>query len=99
MTGVAGIAVSVLLGLAVLSAWLACFALLRFRAALDRLHCSAFVNAAGGGFVAAAVLVQDRATDRSLKVLAILAILVLGSAALSHAVGRAILLRDGTGSS
>lgn len=91
------IAVTILLGLAVLSAWVGCWGFLRFSTALDRLHCASFVNAVTGFSVAVAVVVQDGASDRSLKMLAILAILLLGGAALSHAAGRAVVLRDGAG--
>jgi multicomponent Na+:H+ antiporter subunit G len=94
---VSGIAVAILLGLAVLSAWVGCWGFLRFSTALDRLHCASFVNAAAGFSVAVAVVVQDGASDRTLKTFAILATLLFGGAALNHAVGRAIVLRDGAG--
>ncbi len=87
----------VLLAAAVLSGWLGCFGLLRLRTALDRLHCAMFVNAASGFAVTLAVLLQDGLTDRFLKMLAILLILLLSGAATSHAVGRALALRDGVG--
>ena len=90
-------AVEILLAAAVLSAWIGCFGLLRLAAALDRLHCATFVNAASGCAVTLAVLVQDGLTDRLLKMLAIFLVLLLTGAATSHAAGRALVLRDGAG--
>lgn len=89
------LAVEILLAAAVLSAWLGSFGLLRLQTALDRLHCASLVNAASGFAVTLAVLVQDGPTDRFLKMLAILLIVLLSGAATSHAAGRALLLRDG----
>ena len=83
--------------MAVLAAWLGCFGVLRLKTALARLHCAAFVYVAAGFAVTLAVLVQDGGTDRLLKMIAILAIVLLGGAATSHAIGRALLLRDGAG--
>ena len=78
-----------------LAVWLGCFGFFRFRTALDRLHCAGFVNAAAGFAVTVAVFLQDGATDRSLKTAAVLVILLVGGAALVHATGRAIRLRQG----
>lgn len=91
------LAVEILLGAAVLSAWLGCFGFVRTKTALARLHCAAFVYVAAGFAITLAVLVQDGATDRLLKMIAIWAILLLGGAATSHAIGRALMLRDGAG--
>ncbi len=91
------VAIGILLGLSVLSAWLASVGFLRFDSALDRLHCASFVNAAGGLTVTIAVIVHDGMSDRSLKTIAVFAILLLGGAALTHAAGRALVLRDGAG--
>ncbi len=91
------LAVEILLGAAVLSAWLGCFGFVRMKTALARLHCAAFVYVAAGFAITLAVLVQDGATDRLLKMIAIWAILLLGGAATSHAIGRALILRDGAG--
>ncbi len=90
-------AVAILLGLTILSAWLGSFGFLRFESALDRLHCASFVNAAGGLTVTIAAIVQDGMSDRALKTMALFVILLLGGAALTHAAGRALVLRDGTG--
>ncbi|HEY3912048.1 MAG TPA: monovalent cation/H(+) antiporter subunit G [Stellaceae bacterium] len=91
------LAVEMLLGAAVLSAWLGCYGFVRFKTALDRLHCAAFVNVAAGFAITLAVLVQDGATDRLLKMIAVWAVLPLAGAATSHAIGRALVLRDGAG--
>lgn len=91
------VAVEVLLGLAVFSAWLGCYGFLRFKTALDRLHCATFVAVAAGFAVTLAVLLQDGLTDRLLKMIAIWLILLLSGAATSHALGRALVLRDGAG--
>ncbi len=88
---------SILLGCAVLSAWLGCIGFLRFESALDRLHCVAFVSAGGGIAVTLAVIVQDGMSDRSWKALAVLIILLLGGAALMHAAGRAMAVRGEAG--
>jgi multicomponent Na+:H+ antiporter subunit G len=94
---VSEIIIAILLGLAVLSAWIGCWGFVRMSTALDRLHCAAFVNAAAGLSLTAAVVVQDGARDRTLKMCFVLVILLLGGAALSHAAGRALVLRDGAG--
>ena len=93
MTAVIGI----LLGLSVLCAWLANVGFLRFNSALDRLHSASFVNAAGGLTVTIAAIIHDGMSDRSLKIIAAFAILLLAGAALTHAAGRALVLRDGAG--
>lgn len=91
------VAVAVLLALTVVSAWLASLGFLRFKSALDRLHCASFLNAAGGLTLTIAVIIQDGMSDRALKTIAVFLILLLGGAALSHAAGRALVLRDGAG--
>ncbi len=88
------LAVDILLAVAVAAVWLAAIALLRLRTALDRLHCATFVNVAAGLAVTLAVLVQDGATSRSWKTAAILILTLLVGSATSHAVGRALHLRD-----
>lgn len=89
------LAVDLLLAGAVLAVWLAALAFLRLRAALDRLHCVTFANLVGGLFLTAAVIVQGGADSRSWKAAAVLALLLFVGAATSHAIGRAVLLRDG----
>jgi monovalent cation/proton antiporter MnhG/PhaG subunit len=90
---VRSVAVETLLGLAVLSAWLGIFGFARLKTALDRLHCATFVSVAGGFALTLAVLLQDGATDRLAKMLAVWTILLLNGAATSHALGRALVLR------
>ena len=90
-----GLPVDLCLAAAVLSAWLGCLAAIRMRSALDRLHAVAFVNAACGAFVAAAGLLTDGVSTRSVKLACLALFVLVTSAAVSHAVGRALLLRDG----
>lgn len=89
------VVVDVLLALAVASAWLGCLGFLRLKTALDRLHCASFVNVAAGTCLTLAVVVQDGLTSRSWKSVALLVAVMLVGSATSHAVGRAIYLRDG----
>ena len=77
------------------SAWLGALGFVRLRTALDRLHCATFVNVAAGLSLTLAVLVSDGLTSRSWKAVALLLTTVLVGAATSHAVGRALHLRDG----
>lgn len=86
-------AIDVCLGLAVLSAWIACWGFLRCGTALARLHWVAYVNAVTGGAMTIAVWLQDGASDRALKTLAIYAALIVAGSATTHAAGRAIFLR------
>ncbi|HZT87145.1 MAG TPA: monovalent cation/H(+) antiporter subunit G [Stellaceae bacterium] len=90
------IAVDVLLGLAILAAWVGGFGLLRLRTPLERLHCIAFVNAGAGSLLGIAVWLQDGVTSRSVKTLLVLVILLFAGAAVAHATGRALLLREGS---
>ena len=87
--------VSVLLAGAVAAVWLACLAALRLPRALDRLHAVSFLNAATGALVTAAAFVADGVSGRSLKILFLMLLLLVWGAVLSHAVGRALLLREG----
>lgn len=88
-------AVAILLGITVLSVWLGCLGFVRLRTPLDRLHCATFVSVAGGISLTLAVLVQDGLTSRSWKTSALLLLTLFVGSATSHAVGRAIYLRDG----
>jgi multisubunit Na+/H+ antiporter MnhG subunit len=87
------VAIDTFLVLAVLSAWVACWGFLHCRTALARLHWVAFANAVTGTAVTVAVWVQDGASDRALKTLAIYAALVVAGSATTHAAGRAIFTR------
>ncbi len=87
--------VDLCLALAVLSAWLGCFGAIRLRSALDRIHAVAFTNAACGIFVVAAGFLADGLSTRSVKLACLVAFVLVTGAAISHATGRALLLRDG----
>ena len=87
------VALDGLLGIAVLAAWLGCAGFLRLRTALDRMHCVAFVYATTGTLLTAAAFVSDGASDRALKILLLTVVGLLTGAAMSHATGRALLLR------
>ena len=87
------IAIEALLAILVLAAWLGCAGFARLRAPLDRMHCAAFVNATSGTALAAAAFVADGVSDRALKVLLVTGFSLLAGAAMSHATGRALLLR------
>lgn len=86
--------VDLLLVLAVASVWLGCLGFVRMKTALDRLHCAAFINVAGAAGLALAAITQDGVTSRSCKVAALLAVAGVVGAATSHAIGRALYLRD-----
>ncbi len=90
------VALDICLAVAVLSVWLGCFGALRLRSALDRLHAVSFVNAAGGIAFAAAAFVDEGITTRSVKLAALVAVVLVMGAAVNHAAGRALLLRDGS---
>ena len=81
--------------LTVAAAWLSGLALMRLPRALDRLHAIAFLNAAAGVLVAVAALAADGVSGRSLKILFMMLALLASGAVLSHAAGRALLLREG----
>ena len=87
-------AITVLLTVLVGVTWLGCLGFARLRTPLDRLHCVAFVNVAGGTVLVALVFLADGSSIRAWKVLATVLASVLGGAALSHAAGRTLLYRD-----
>lgn len=89
------IAVDLCLALAVLSAWIGCFGALRLRSALDRLHAVAFVNASAAVLVGVAAFLADGISTRSVKLAGLVIFMLVTGAAVSHAVGRALSLRDG----
>jgi multicomponent Na+:H+ antiporter subunit G len=92
---VSAVLVDLCLAVAVLAAWLGCFGAIRMRSALDRLHAVTFVNAACGPLVAAAAFLADGISPRSVKVACIVAFILATGSAVSHAAGRALMLRDG----
>ena len=75
--------------------WIGCLAALRLPAALDRMHAVTFVTIAGSTGLTLAAFVADGISTRSLKILGLSLLLVVASAALSHATGRALLIREG----
>ena len=85
--------IDVLLGVLVAVTWLGCLGFARLRTPLDLLHCASFVNAAGGMLLAAIAFAADGASDRAFKILLMVAVTLLAGAALSHALGRALLYR------
>ena len=89
--------VAVPLALAVLCAWVGALAAWRLPTALDRMHAVAFVNAAAGGFLTLAGFAADGVSPRSVKILALWLVLLAVGAGLSHATGRAVLVRGGRG--
>ena len=87
------LAAEILLGLGVLASWLGCAGFARMRSPLDRMHCVAFVNAISGVCVLLAAALTEGPTTRVFKILLIVGIGLLAGAAMSHATGRALLLR------
>lgn len=85
----------ILLALTVAATWLSALAVLRQRRALDRLHAVSFLNVTTGILVTAAGFAADGVSGRSLKILFMMTLLVGFGAVLSHAAGRAILMREG----
>ena len=77
----------------VAATWLGCLGFARLRMPLDRLHCAAFVNAAAGLLLAVTAFAADGASDRAFKVLLTVAVSLVSGAALSHAIGRALIYR------
>lgn len=87
--------VAILLGLAVAATWLSALAILRMPRALDRLHAVSFLNIAAGLAVIATGFASDGVSVRSLKILLMIVLLVGFGAVITHAAGRAVLLREG----
>jgi multicomponent Na+:H+ antiporter subunit G len=89
------IAVDILLGLGVLTAWFATFAFIRLRTPFERIHAVTFLNIVAGLAIVAAAILTDGATSRSLKcVLLLVAVLAIG-ALLSQVTARALHVREG----
>ncbi len=91
------LAVGVLLGLGVLTAWLAAFRLWRMRAPLDRLHLVAILATGPGFAFLLAALVEEGVATRPIKLLLVLLALLLIGAGLSHAAGSALVRRTAAG--
>ena len=83
------------LAASVVAAWLGCLGFLRLRSELDRLHCITFVNVTAAPMIVAAAFFAEGVTPRTVKLAALAVMLLLTGAAMSHAAGRALALRDG----
>jgi multisubunit Na+/H+ antiporter MnhG subunit len=91
---VTGLAVEILLALAVAAAWLGTAALLVLPTAYDRLHAAGYVGVVTGFFAMLAVIVSDPLSVPSLKAVIIYVALTIGGAVVLHAIGQAIRLRE-----
>ena len=89
MSGVTGSFLAVVVGLA----WLGVAGFVRLREPLDRLHCVTFVNAGSGVAMLAASVAADGLSSRTGTVVLVLAVNLLGGAAGSYAIGRALRMR------
>ena len=83
----------ILLALAVLSVWIGCIGFLRLRDGLDRLHAVAFINVTANVTLALSAILSDGISTRSLKIVMIAGLMLLGGAAGAHVTGRALLQR------
>ena len=81
------------IALMVTVAWLAAAGFARLRTPLDRLHCVTFVNAGCGLALLVASLVEDGFSNRTGNILLVVVLSLLGGAAGSYAVGRALRVR------
>lgn len=89
---------AIFLALSVASFWLAAWGLLRLPSAYDRLHCVPFAAIAGGLPVLIATFIAQGVSAGAFKVLLIFMLNLGCGAALTHAIGRAMALRDANGS-
>lgn len=80
-------------GLVVAVAWVGGIGFTRLRTPLDRLHCVTFVNAGCGVSLLAASVAAEGFSNRSGNILLVVALSLLGGAAGSYAVGRALRMR------
>jgi multicomponent Na+:H+ antiporter subunit G len=83
-----------LLVLGVLASWLGSLALFRLRTPYQRIHCVAFVTVVGGFCFCLAVLLTHPGSPLGWKAAFILVVLACAGAVVSHATGRALLLRE-----
>ena len=89
MTWLAGLFIALMVAVA----WLAAAGFARLRAPLDRLHCVTFVNAGCGLTMLAASVAGDGFSNRTGNILLVVALNLLGGAAGSYAIGRALRVR------
>ncbi len=85
---------NILLAIGVATAWLGCLGFARLTGALDRLHCASFVGCAAGPPLLLAAFATEGASASVVKVLFLLVIGIISGGVLSHALGRAIVLRQ-----
>ncbi len=89
------VAIGILLGLAVLCAVIGTLGFLRLRDTLDRMHCAVFVTTSVGFLLTVSAFLSDGASDRAIKMALITLFALLGGAASSHVLGRAMVARGG----
>lgn len=83
----------ILLVLIVLSVWFSQLGFARLVTPLSRLHAVTFVYVTAGASVLVLVLIADGVSVRAGKTALVLVVALLGGAATSHAIGRALWLR------
>ncbi|HEX4024935.1 MAG TPA: monovalent cation/H(+) antiporter subunit G [Steroidobacteraceae bacterium] len=91
----AAIAAEAALVFAVAAAWVGVAAFARLRTPLARIHAVTFVNLTAGGAITLAAFLSEGLTSRTLKCALLWAAVMTIGALLSHASGRALMLRDG----
>ncbi|MDD2861088.1 MAG: monovalent cation/H(+) antiporter subunit G [Acidiphilium sp.] len=85
--------IDALLAVLVLCAWLGCAGFARLRTPLDQMHCVTFVNATCGTALVVIGFVADGPSNRAFMILLVAGVSLLSGAAISHAIGRALLER------
>ena len=86
--------VDILLGLAVLCAWIGAAGFARLTSALDRLHCATFTTMGCGLPIVLAAFVADGPSTRAFKLLLLFVVALVAGAAMNQATGRALFTRD-----
>ncbi|HVY13976.1 MAG TPA: monovalent cation/H(+) antiporter subunit G [Rhodopila sp.] len=89
--------IAVLLILIVSAVWFAQLGFVRLATPLSRLHVVTAIYVAAGVATMALAVVTDGASVRAVKAMLILACALVGGAATSHAIGRALWLRGSVG--
>ena len=87
----------VLLGLALIAAWLGAIGFARLRSSLDRLHCASFTTLGAGLPVVVAAFVADGPSQRAFKILLMFAVALVAGASVNQAIARAIFTRGEVG--
>ena len=91
------IMVDILLGLAVVVAWIGALGFARLRWSLDRLHVVTFVTIGCGLPILAAAFVADGPSTRAFKLLLLWLVALVAGASVNQAAGRAIFNRKEAG--